>query len=124
MFGYVRKTADICISINANTKQKHKAMFRKKLNKTAAKDFALRYAKRDELAKGTCYAIRNGCQVEFYNVGTDTIVSGVVVSNSYGAKTGQHTFTIATDSGSIKIMGRNLYPAIISHKQGAESAAQ
>jgi hypothetical protein len=37
-------------------------------------------------------------------------VEGLVVADSYGQKTGQHTFTIETPNGEkIRIKGRNLY---------------
>lgn len=49
-------------------------------------------------------------------------VQGEVISNSYGEKTNQHTFTIQEDDGTkIRVMGRNLYPNIIQHVQGDES---
>lgn len=38
------------------------------------------------------------------------LVRGEVVSDSYGAKTQQHTFTLLSDDGStLRIKGRNLY---------------
>ena len=46
----------------------------------------------------------------------DQEFSGVVVSHSYGEKTGQHTFTILLDNGEKKLVkGRNLYPNLIEH---------
>ena len=37
-------------------------------------------------------------------------LSGVIERDSYGAKTGQHTFTVRLEDGSLKrVMGRNLY---------------
>lgn len=48
-------------------------------------------------------------------IGTENF-RGKVVKHSYGAKTGQHTFTIMLDSGGKKLVkGRNLYPNLIDH---------
>ena len=93
-------------------------------SKSAAKDYAMRYAKRAELARGTVHPIRKGCYVEWYNLSADAVMSGLVINHSYGEKTGQHTFTIETETGKVRVMGRKLYPAIITHKQGPESAGQ
>lgn len=38
------------------------------------------------------------------------LIRATIIKESYGKKTGQHTFTLETDSGEIfRIMGRNLY---------------
>jgi len=51
-------------------------------------------------------------------------IEGTVITSSYGTKTGQHTFIIQSEDGNqIKVMGRNLYPNIISHEQGEKSKA-
>jgi len=48
-------------------------------------------------------------------VGTKRL-TGVVERDSYGQKTGQHTFTIRLADGKLKrVMGRNLYPHVIAH---------
>jgi hypothetical protein len=48
-------------------------------------------------------------------VGTERL-SGVVVKHSYGAETGQHTFTVLLDNGRKKLVkGRNLYPNLVEH---------
>lgn len=42
--------------------------------------------------------------------------SGVVERHSYGEKTGQHTFSIRLDDGTLKLVkGRNLYPNLTKH---------
>lgn len=48
--------------------------------------------------------------------------SGVVLRHSYGAETGQHTFTILLDDGRKKLVkGRNLYPNVTEHVVDANS---
>ena len=69
----------------------------------------------------TCNAIREGCYVEYYSLNKGEIISGTVVNSSYGADRGQHTFTIDTGCDKIMVKGRNIYPNIIKHIQGAES---
>jgi hypothetical protein len=70
----------------------------------------------------TSKAIRNGCIVEFYSTSKGKVIEGTVVKNSYGEKTGQHTFTIQMDDKTkMQVKGRNLYPNIIKHIQGDES---
>jgi hypothetical protein len=71
-------------------------------------------------------AIRNGCAISWVDKSTATEFSGVVVHNSYGELTGQHTFTVLLDDGSTKkrIMGRNLYARLTAHVQGADSIEQ
>src|SRR5690554_5327523 len=49
---------------------------------------------------------------------------GVVEKESYGEKTGQHTFSIRLDDGTLKrVMGRNLYPNLLDYIPGPEHAA-
>lgn len=91
------------------------------------------------------HAIRPGCVVTFdkaYFEGSHrkpkfrgkARIKALVVSDSYGMKTGQHTFTLKvldvleTDledchkSGDrILIKGRNLYKAVVAHIQGEAS---
>lgn len=44
---------------------------------------------------------------------------GIIEKDSYGSKTGQHTFTILLESGDKKLVkGRNLYPNILSYEPG------
>jgi hypothetical protein len=71
-------------------------------------------------------AIRNGCAISWVDKSTATEFSGVVVNNSYGELTGQHTFTVLLDDGSTKkkIMGRNLYDRLTAHVQGSDSIEQ
>jgi hypothetical protein len=71
-------------------------------------------------------AIRNGCAISWVDKSTATEFSGVVVNNSYGDITGQHTFTVLLDDGSTKkrIMGRNLYDRLTAHVQGSDSIEQ
>ena len=92
-----------------------------KIGKAQKAEFAKRYAKRDEICYGTPYAIREGCRLKFYNLSADKVQIGTVIRHSYGAKTGQHTFTIDIGTTLIRIKGRNLYPAIIKHERGAQS---
>jgi hypothetical protein len=69
-------------------------------------------------------AIRTGCKVEFFSENLRCVVSGEVLSHSYGSEKGQHTFTISTSlmtSGRLLVKGRNLYPNLIKHEPGAES---
>jgi len=48
--------------------------------------------------------------------------AGMVVKHSYGAGTGQHTFTVLLDDGSKKMVkGRNLYPNLVDHTPDANS---
>ncbi len=52
-------------------------------------------------------------------------LSGVVVKDSYGERTGQHTFTIRLDDGTVKrVKGRNLYPHIVEHIPGPDHDAR
>ena len=46
--------------------------------------------------------------------------AGVIERESYGA-TGQHTFSVRLDDGTLKrVKGRNLYPNITRHEPGAD----
>lgn len=57
-------------------------------------------------------------------VGTQSF-AGVVERDSYGEKTGQHTFSIRLADGSLKrVKGRNLYPNITRHAQGVNHASE
>jgi len=48
--------------------------------------------------------------------------AGKVEKHSYGDKTGQHTFSIRLDDGSIKLVkGRNLYPHLVEHVVAQDS---
>ncbi len=52
-------------------------------------------------------------------------LSGMVERDSYGERTGQHTFTIRLDDGTLKhVKGRNLYPHIVEHIPGPDHAEQ
>lgn len=64
-------------------------------------------------------AIRNGCFLKFYSISKGRIIEGTVIKESYGEKTGQHTFTIEEcDGNKIIVKGRNLYPNMLEHIQG------
>ena len=64
-------------------------------------------------------AIRNGCFLKFYSISKGKIIEGNVIKESYGGKTGQHTFTIEECNGNkVIIKGRNLYPNMLEHIQG------
>ena len=71
-------------------------------------------------------AIRNGCCISWVDKSTAVEFSGVVIHNSYGDITGQHTFTVLLNDGKTKkrIMGRNLYDRLTAHTPGADSIAQ
>ena len=67
-------------------------------------------------------AIRKGCKVRWVDKPTSEEFQGEVVRNSYGQKTGQHTFSIQTECGELKrVKGRNLYDRLLQHIQGEES---
>ena len=68
-------------------------------------------------------AIRTGCEVSYYSKSNGYVVHGVVLKHSYGALTGQHTFTIQAKDHDRKytVKGRNLYSTLISHTPGKES---
>lgn len=54
-------------------------------------------------------------------VGTERL-SGVVERESYG-RTGQHTFSVRLDDGSLKLVkGRNLYENIAAYEEGPDHA--
>ena len=64
-------------------------------------------------------AIRNGCFLKFYSISKGKVIEGNVVKESYGERTGQHTFTIEECNGNkVIVKGRNLYPNILEHIQG------
>ena len=70
--------------------------------------------------RGTLKPLRKGCFVEFVRPdggGDYDLISGEIITSSYGSDQGQHTFNIA---GTL-IKGRNLYPNIIKHIQGCQS---
>ncbi|MCY4288548.1 MAG: hypothetical protein OXC63_08145 [Aestuariivita sp.] len=78
-------------------------------------------------SRGTHAAIRTGCKLTCVRpdgAGDIEVIKGEVVNHSYGASTGQHTFTIQTPQGKRRMKGRNLYPAIIRHDPGEESRLQ
>jgi len=67
-------------------------------------------------------AIRNGCFLKFYSISKGRVVEGNVIKESYGEKTGQHTFTIEECNGNkVIVKGRNLYPNVLEHIQGEKS---
>lgn len=65
------------------------------------------------------YPIRLGCKVEYVDKSTNNIIVGEVIKSSYGAKTGQHTFTILDETGvKILVKGRNIYDRLLKHEAG------
>lgn len=50
------------------------------------------------------------------------IVQGKIIKDSYGADKQQHTFTLRTRSGVIRIKGRNLYANGVQRKQWANES--
>lgn len=96
--------------------------YRWKPNKQQREEYRKRMQERDSLpVKTTQHAIRVGCWIKWYSTSLGATLEGDVVNSSYGAKKNQHTFTIETEHGKILVKGRNLYPNILEHKQGAES---
>lgn len=89
-------------------------------------EYAAKCRERDLVGTHTTNAaIRVGCKVKYYSLNKGGIIEGKVVTSSYGADKGQHTFTIQTKLGEkIMVKGRNLYPNIIEHVQGQESINQ
>jgi hypothetical protein len=61
--------------------------------------------------------IREGCYVEYVDKATCTIMKGLVLSDHYGEKTGQHTFNVA----GVLVKGRNLYDRLLIHIPGEMS---
>lgn len=83
------------------------------------------YAKKMREAEETFTFVRNefpirvGCKVEYVDKSTNRIIKGEVVTSSYGAKTGQHTFTILEEDGDkVKVKGRNIYDRLLKHEAG------
>lgn len=65
------------------------------------------------------FPIRVGCEVEYVDKKTNRIIVGEVIKSSYGAKTGQHTFTILENDGSkVLVKGRNIYDRLLKHEAG------
>lgn len=60
--------------------------------------------------------IRTGDSVEFFDATISELVAGTVERHSYGSDRGQHTFSIRTNSGDLRLIkGRNLYPRLTKH---------
>lgn len=96
------------------------------LNKTEAKAYAMLMKEIEETFSfiPSSGALREGCYVEFVKNDNNRfwVVKGTITNDSYGAKTGQHTFTITDDDGSKHLVkGRNLYNRLLVHQQGAKS---
>lgn len=66
-------------------------------------------------------AIREGCRVTWIDKSSGVEMTGTVTNSSYGAKTGQHTFTIDCGGYKMSVKGRNLYDRLLSHEQGEDS---
>ena len=68
-------------------------------------------------------AIRTGDRLTYFSVTQGTLISGVVVSHSYGAVRGQHTFTVEDVNGSKHLVkGRNLYPRLTRFEKASQPA--
>ena len=62
------------------------------------------------------HPIRTGDTVEYFDVAESGLVAGVVERHSYGSEAGQHTFSIRTEAGALRLIkGRNLYPRLTKH---------
>ena len=62
------------------------------------------------------HPIRTGDTVEFFDISTGGLVLGKIERHSYGKDRGQHTFSVRTDNGFLRLIkGRNLYPRLINH---------
>jgi hypothetical protein len=101
-----------------------------KLSKTKAKEFAiaLNTATKDLKFISPKGAIRNGCFVKYFSVSQLKILSGTVSKSTYGGgesffggSKNLHFFTIQTENGPVRVRGKNLYPFLLEHNQGAES---
>jgi len=97
--------------------------YRWKPNASQRAEYAAKMREKEEMgATTTKYAIRVGCWLDFYSVSLGCRMEGTVITSSYGADRGQHTFTIQTADGQkLMVKGRNLYPNIFKHIQGEES---
>ena len=95
-------------------------MRRWKPNKTQARAYAekMREAEAEHTFIRSNGAIREGCHVEYVDKASAEVIKGEVVTSSYGANTGQHTFSIAHDGGLKKVKGRNLYDRLLKHTPG------
>ena len=51
-------------------------------------------------------------------------IQGVVLRDSYGQRSGQHTFTLKTPDRELKIMGRNLYRNGVSRQLWDDESAR
>ena len=94
--------------------------YRWKPNKSQAREYAERMKQKEKLPiVRSNKAIRNGCFLKFYSISKGKIIEGNVIKESYGERTGQHTFTIEEcDGNKVIIKGRNLYPNMLEHIQG------
>lgn len=100
--------------------------YRWRPNSAQKREYAEKCRERESIAEnlrmGTSAAIRVGCWVKYYSLNKGYIIEGTVIASSYGDDNEQHTFTIETNLGDkIMVKGRNLYPNIIEHIQGAIS---
>ena len=73
--------------------------------------------------------LRNGCKIKWVGYADGKTYNGTIVNNSYGDKTGQHTFTVElydlSDQSLQKtklVKGRNLYNRLLVHDPGNDSA--
>ena len=94
--------------------------YRWKPNASQKREYIEKMKEKESLNTFTAQkAIRNGCFLKFYNIAQGRIVEGNVIKESYGEKTGQHTFTIEEYNGNkIIVKGRNLYPNMLEHIPG------
>lgn len=93
--------------------------YRWKPNASQKREYIERIKEKETLNTFTTNkAIRNGCFIKFYSLSKGRVIEGKVIKESYGEKTGQHTFTIEENDQKIIVKGRNLYPNLLEHIQG------
>lgn len=96
--------------------------YRWKPSKSQAREYAEKMRQKEELPIiRSNKAIRNGCFVSFYSKYHGKVIKGIVIANSYGENTNQHTFTIEENGRKYKVKGRNLYDNLLEHIPGEES---
>lgn len=96
-------------------------------SKTQRMEYARRMAEAEERYDfiKSDHPIRTGCFVVWVDKASGEVMAGEVTHHSYGASKGQHTFTIALNTGGRKLVkGRNLYDRLIEHEPGDEAKEQ
>lgn len=91
-------------------------------NAQQKREYAERMREQEQMSfERSSGAIREGCKLTWVDKSTSEVMTGTVVTSSYGATTGQHTFTIETRAGKKMIKGRNLYDRLLKHEPGDQS---